>query len=156
TPSPPPISSQWLRSSDDAALRRCNCDSGTVTAEPSLKVAVIVSSENETCLISNSVIGQSSKFSIPHSQKFLQVYFRDPEDFIALVWPKTFHARKLKGIQPNLCRRLAALNMNVRRFITICRIKEKSITALAQNCWHSPLISTIIPSEVEESRYFPR
>jgi hypothetical protein len=51
--------------------------------------------------------------------------------------------------KPKLCCASLALDVHMPWFASVISIKEKSVTALAQNGWHSPLISTVIPSEVE-------
>jgi hypothetical protein len=64
---------------------------------------------------------------------------------------ETTAAFAFNWFKPKLCCASLALDMHMLWFASVIRIKEKSVTALAQNGRHSPLISTVIPSEVEES-----
>jgi hypothetical protein len=85
--------------------------------------------------MSNSVTGQSSEVLIPRSQEFIQMRFGDAQNLVAFVRAKTARLGEFQRIEPKLRRAIIALDVNMRRLVTICLEEEKPVAVLAQSCW---------------------
>jgi hypothetical protein len=85
-----------------------------------------------------AVIDRTSvvKELIPTPEQLLSVFLYQPQYTVHLAASEATTHLQPDRVEPKLGCEMLPLNMNVRRLITVTRIKEESIRALSQYGWH--------------------
>lgn len=139
-PSPSPIRRQLLRSLGVPCKSRGYHAKGTETARPSLRSTIRASSVTVTCRAVANRISIAEEF-IPSPQEIFSIFLYKPLYLVDLTLAKPFAILKSNGVKPKFTFVPFALNVDVRRFISVARIKEESVRARNQDSWHvSPLL----------------
>jgi hypothetical protein len=139
-PSPLPIRRQLLRSSGLPCKSRGYHARGAEMVRPSLRSIMRASSVTVTCCAVAIRISIAKEF-IPPPQKAFSVFLYEPLYPIDFSSAETPAVLKPDRIKPEFGLILVALNVNVRRLITVTRIKEESVRTTDQDSWHdSPLL----------------
>ena len=73
---------------------------------------------------------------MPALQQGLLIFDDQVFDSIDLMRHKAVTVLQAYGIEPKLGRTVIAFHMHVWRFISIARVKEKSVRAALENCGH--------------------
>ena len=134
-PSPRPIKRQWERSAPVPCASRGYQEMGTVSARPSTSSTTNESSLNETrCACAGAIsIGE---VLMPCSEKLFRQFGYEPLDVPDLRRREAATVRQPHGIQPELRAVRITLNMNMRGFVPIGRVKEQAIRTCAMQGRH--------------------
>jgi len=139
-PRPPPISRQEFRSSGAACKSRGYHAKGTTIVRPSVSSAERLSSVTLTSAASTSRASTLEEL-IPSLQELLSVLFDKLSNLIDFFARETSTPLKANRIEPELRLAFVSFDVDVRRFGSIRRIKEKAERSDAKDSRHQFMLA---------------